>query len=216
MLEKMSDFFEARLDGYDDHMITKIECASEFYPFTAKQLPTAENCCILDLGCGTGLELQEYYKRNSSAKVTGIDLSQGMLTELQRKFVGKDITLILGSYFDVPLGENVFDAAVSVESLHHFTKEEKVGLYSKLHIALKDDGYFILTDYFSLSDDEERMHRNNLIALKTEQGITDDEFYHYDTPLTVKHELEALVEAGFASVEVLNNWGATYTIKAVK
>ena len=216
MLEKMSDFFEARLDGYDKHMMTNIECANEFYPFTAKQLPTAENCCILDLGCGTGLELQEYYKRNSSAKVTGIDLSEGMLTELQRKFVGKDITLILGSYFDVPLGENVFDAAVSVESLNHFTKEEKVGLYSKLHIALKDDGYFILTDYFSLSDDEERMHRNNLTALKTEQGITDDEFYHYDTPLTVKHELEALVEAGFASVEVLNNWGATYTVKAVK
>lgn len=216
MLEKMSDFFEARLDGYDSHMITNIECASEFYPFTAKQLPTAENCCILDLGCGTGLELQEYYKLNSSVKVTGIDLSEGMLTELQRKYVGKDITLILGSYFDVPLGENVFDAAISVESLHHFTKEEKVGLYSKLHIALKDDGYFILTDYFSLSDDEERMHRNNLIALKTEQGITDDEFYHYDTPLTVKHELEALVEAGFASVEVLNNWGATYTVKAAK
>ena len=216
MLEKMSDFFEARLDGYDSHMMTNIECASEFYPFTAKQLPTAENCCILDLGCGTGLELQEYYKLNSSAKVTGIDLSEGMLTELQRKFVGKDITLILGSYFEVPLGENVFDAAVSVESLHHFTKKEKVDLYSKLHIALKDDGYFILTDYFSLSDDEERMHRNNLIALKTEQGITDDEFYHYDTPLTVKHELEALVEAGFASVEVLNNWGATYTVKAVK
>ena len=216
MLEKMSDFFEARLGGYDEHMLTNIECANEFYPFTAKQLPTAESCHILDLGCGTGLELQEYYKFNPSARVTGIDLSEGMLTELQRKFVGKDITLILGSYFDVPLGENVFDAAVSVESLHHFTKEEKVGLYSKLHIALKDDGYFILTDYFSLSDDEERMHRNNLIALKTEQGITDDEFYHYDTPLTVKHELEALVEAGFASVEVLNNWGATYTVKAVK
>ena len=29
MLEKMSDFFEARLDGYDEHMMTNIECASE-------------------------------------------------------------------------------------------------------------------------------------------------------------------------------------------
>ena len=216
MLEKMSDFFEARLDGYDEHMMTNIESANEFYPFTAKQLPTAENCQVLDLGCGTGLELQEYYKLNSSAKVTGIDLSQGMLTELQRKFVGKNITLILDSYFDVPLGENVFDAAVSVESLHHFTKEEKIPLYAKLHTALKENGYFILTDYFSLSDDEEEMHRQNLIALKTEQGITDDEFYHYDTPLTVKHEIEALLEAGFSNVEVLNHWGATYTVKAVK
>ena len=216
MLEKMSDFFEARLDGYDEHMMTNIESANEFYPFTAKQLPTAENCQVLDLGCGTGLELQEYYKLNSSAKVTGIDLSQGMLTELQRKFVGKDITLVLGSYFDVSLGENVFDVAVSVESLHHFTKEEKVALYSKLHTALKNKGYFILTDYFSLSDEEEQMHRRNLLALKAEQGITDDEFYHYDTPLTVKHEIEALLEAGFSNVEVLNHWGATYTVKAVK
>ena len=143
-------------------------------------------------------------------------MSQGMLAELKRKFVGKDITLVLGSYFDVSLGENVFDAAVSVESLHHFTKEEKVALYSKLHTALKNKGYFILTDYFSLSDEEEQMHRRNLLALKAEQGITDDEFYHYDTPLTVKHESEALVEAGFSSVEVLSNWGATFTIKAVK
>ena len=171
---------------------------------------------MLDLGCGTGLELQEYYTQNPLAKVTGIDLSQGMLAELKRKFVGKDITLILGSYFDVPFGENVFDAAVSVESLHHFTKEEKIALYSKLHTALKDKGCFILTDYFSLSDEEEQLHRQNLLALKAEQGITDDEFYHYDTPLTVKHESEALIEAGFASVQLLNNWGATYTIKAVK
>ena len=216
MLEKMSDFFEARLDGYDEHMLTNIESAEEFYPFTAKQLPTIEDCHILDLGCGTGLELGEYFALNPSAKVTGIDLSSGMLAELKRKFYGKDITLMLGSYFDLPLGNNVFDAAVSVESLHHFTKKEKVHLYAKLHKALKRGGYFVLTDYFSLSDEEERMHRQNLIALKAEQGITDDEFYHYDTPLTVKHESEALIEAGFSSVEVLKNWGATYTIKAVK
>ena len=75
MLEKMSDFFEARLDGYDEHMMTGIESANEFYPFTAKQLPTAPNCHILDLGCGTGLELEEYYLLNPSARVTGVDLS---------------------------------------------------------------------------------------------------------------------------------------------
>ena len=98
----------------------------------------------------------------------------------------------------------------------HFKKEEKALLYAKLHTALKNDGYFILTDYFSLSDEEEQMHRRNLMSLKEEQGIADNEFYHYDTPLTVKHETEALAQAGFSSIEVLNNWGATYTIKAVK
>ena len=216
MLEKMRDFFESRLDGYDEHMMTNIASAAEFYPFTADLLPTAENSRILDLGCGTGLELEEYYLRCPSAKVTGIDLSQGMLSALRKKFAGKDITLVAGSYFDVPFGEDLFMAAVSVESLHHFTKEQKVPLYAKLHAALKQNGYFILTDYFSLSDAEEKLHRQNLIALKAEQGICDDALYHYDTPLTVKHETEALLEAGFSAVEVLNHWGATYTIKAVK
>lgn len=216
MLERMSDFFEARLTGYDEHMMTNIESATEFYPFTAKQLPTAPNCYVLDLGCGTGLELKDYYNLNPTAKITGIDLCEKMLEELKRKFTDKDITLIRGSYFDVAFGENIYDAAVSVESLHHFTKEKKVGLYSDLRAALKKDGYFVLTDYFSLSDEEEIMHRENFLSLKVEQGITDDEFYHYDTPLTVKHETEALLEAGFSDVEILNYWGATYTLKAVK
>ena len=216
MLEKMSDFFEARLNGYDEHMLNDIESATEFYTFTAKQLPTAENCRLLDLGCGTGLELEEYFKLCPSARVTGIDLSKGMLAELERKFTDKAITLVHGSYFDVPLGKDAFDAAVSVESLHHFTKEEKIPLYSRLRTALKSNGYFILTDYFAPSDDEEIMHRQNLNSLKAEQGIADNEFYHYDTPLTVEHEKEALLEAGFSSAEVLNRWGATYTIKAVK
>ena len=216
MLEKMADFFETRLDGYDEHMMTNIEAADEFYPFTAKQLPTIENCHILDLGCGTGLELEEYYLLNPSARITGIDLSQGMLSALKKKFADKDITLICGSYFDVPFGVSLFDCAVSVESLHHFTKAEKIPLYTKLRKALKDDGYFILTDYFSLSDEEEQIHRQNLIALKVEQGAVDDEYYHYDTPLTVDHETEALLKAGFSSVEVIKKWGATYTIKAVR
>ena len=216
MLEKMSDFFENRLDGYDEHMMTNIESAAEFYPFTAKELPTAEHSHILDLGCGTGLELEQYYVLCPSAKVTGIDLSQGMLAALKEKFADKDITLICDSYFDVPFGEDIYDAAVSVESLHHFTKEEKIPLYAKLYRALKEGGYFILTDYFSLSEEEEQIHRQNLIALKAEQGINDEEFYHYDTPLTVENETKALLAAGFSGVEVLQNWGATYTLKASK
>ncbi|MBQ8526512.1 MAG: methyltransferase domain-containing protein [Clostridia bacterium] len=216
MLEKMSDFFENRLNGYDEHMLSCIEGASEFYLYTANCLPKNENCHILDLGCGTGLELEEYYLLNPSAKLTGIDLSKGMLSALKNKFKDKNITLVLGSYFDVPFGDMVFDAAVSVESLHHFTKEEKIPLYTKLRKALKKNGYFILTDYFSLSNDEECLHQQNLVKLKEEQGIEDDSFYHYDIPLTVEHETEALLEAGFSSVEVLDNWGTTFTLKATK
>ena len=216
MLEKMNEFFNKRLEGYDEHMMSTIESSDVFYPFTADCLPKAVGAKILDLGCGTGLELEHYFRLNPSAKITGIDLTESMLNALKNKFPEKNLTLICGSYFDVLFDENTFDAAVSVESLHHFTKDEKIPLYIKLFKALKDDGYFILTDYFALADEDEQAFRNELLRLKKEQGIDDNEFYHYDTPLTVEHETEALLQAGFSSIEVLNNWGATFTIKANK
>ena len=216
MLEKMGKFFDSRLVGYDEHMMTNIEGASEFYPFTAAQLPKAAGARIVDLGAGTGLELEEYFRINPSASVVAIDLAPGMLGELERKMAGRDVSLILGSYFDVPLGTECFDAAISVESLHHFTQNEKISLYKKLHGCLLRGGFFILTDYFAASEDAEKAFRDELLRLKAEQGISDGEFYHFDTPLTVAHEIEALRAAGFERVEVLGSWGATYTIKATK
>lgn len=215
MLEKMNEFFEARLDGYDDHMMTNIESAGEFYPFTASLLPQEDGAEVLDLGCGTGLELKFYYEVNPAARVTGIDLSEGMLDALRAKFPDKDLTLVKGSYFDVPMEKGKYRAAVSVESLHHFTKEEKIPLYRKVRQALTPDGYFILTDYFVSTEREELFYRAELLRQKTEQGIFDNEFYHYDTPLTLTHEIEALLEGGFSTVEILHGWGNTHTLKAM-
>lgn len=216
MLEKMAAFFEARLDGYDEHMLNDIESAAEFYPFTASLLPTAAGAEVLDLGCGTGLELEFYCKLNPTARITGIDLSTGMLEALRAKFKEQDMTLLQGSYFDVPLEVGKYHAALSVESLHHFTKEQKTGLYRRLHDALTPDGYFILTDYFAPTEADEHFYASELARLKAEQGITDEEFYHYDTPLTVEHETGALLAGGFAKVEILRRWGATCTLKATK
>ena len=214
MLEKMGEFFDARLDGYEEHQLKTIASAEEFYPFTAACLPKAPGSRILDLGCGTGLELGYYYEMVPTALVTGIDLAPGMLEALRKKFPEKALILIQGSYFDVPFQENAFDAAVSVESLHHFTKEEKIPLYAKLRRALKPGGFFILTDYFAGSDEEEQSRREELLRLRKEQKLPDEEFYHFDTPLTVENEKEALLAAGFSSVTVLGNWGPTFTLKA--
>ena len=214
-LEKMDDFFAARIDGYDEHMKRNIEGASGFYAYTASLLPAAAGARVLDLGCGTGLELEEYFSLNPSACVTGIDLSDAMLSVLKTKFPEKALTLIRASYFDVPLAEKQYDAAVSVESLHHFSMEMKASLYRKLHAALKEDGIFVLTDYFAESEELEKEYFRNLAELKKEQGISDDEFYHYDTPLLVEHEMDILYRAGFRDVRIMKKWGiSTYTVRA--
>ena len=213
-LERMDDFFAARVDGYDEHMRTNIEGASSFYAYTASLLPAAENARVLDLGCGTGLELEEYFRLNPEASVTGIDLSDAMLKALKDKFPDRRISLVLGSYFDVPLGEGVYDAAVSVESLHHFPAGQKEALYRKLHAALKGGGCFVLTDYFAESEELEQEYFQNLAQLRQEQGLPEDVFFHYDTPLTVAHEISVLQKAGFSDVRIMREWGTTFTLLA--
>lgn len=212
----MSGFFAKRLESYDAHMLENIAGAAEFYPFTASQLPQEPGCRLLDLGCGTGLELEAVFRRNPAARVTGIDLSAAMLDRLREKLPEKDLTLLCGSYFDVPLGEGVFDGALSVESLHHFSAAMKRELYAKLLRALRPGGCFVLTDYFAESAEQEAALFQELARLKAEQGLADRAFYHFDTPLTVEHESEALRGAGFSRVEDLAAWGATHCLRAWK
>lgn len=213
-LERMDDFFAARVDGYDEHMRTTIEGASDFYAYTASLLPMGSGNRVLDLGCGTGLELEEYFRLNPDAEVTGIDLSEAMLKALKEKLPDRKINLLIGSYFDVPFGEKAYDAVVSVESLHHFPAEQKERLYRKLYAALKDNGCFALTDYFAESEELEKEYFRNLKQLTKEQGLSEDEFFHYDTPLTVDHEIQVLQHAGFSDVQILKSWGHTISLLA--
>lgn len=213
-LERMDDFFTARVSGYDEHMRTTIEGASGFYAYTASLLPMENEARVLDLGCGTGLELEEYFRLNPDADVTGIDLSEAMLNALREKLPDRKISLLQGSYFDIPFGEKAYDDAVSVESLHHFPAELKEKLYRKLHAALKDGGCFVLTDYFAESDELETEYFQNLKQLKKEQGLPENEFFHYDTPLTADHEIQVLQRAGFSDVQIRKEWGTTFTLVA--
>lgn len=214
--EEMGAFFDRRLDGYEAHQLSEIESAAEFYAFTAELLPKEAGARVLDLGCGTGLELDAYFRLNPGAAVTGVDLAPGMLRALGEKHPGRALTLIRGSYFDVPFGEEAFDAAVSVESLHHYSAEEKVPLYTRLRQALRRGGCFVLTDYFALSEEEETLRRAELLRLRREADVPADLIWHFDTPLTVEHEVAALFAAGFSAVRVLNHWGSTFTLRAEK
>ena len=73
---------------------------------------------------------------------------------------------------------------------------------------------FGLTDYFAESDALEKEYFENLAQLRKEQGLPEDEFFHYDTPLTVEHEAEVLRRAGFTEVRIMREWGTTFTLLA--
>ena len=123
-LEEMSDFFTKRLDGYEEHM----SIWEKSYQMFAEVLPS--NCQkILDLGCGTGLELDQIWQRKSDMDVTGVDLCQSMLDQLLKKHSDKRLTTVCQDYFRYDIGNEKWDAVISFESLHHFLPERKKKLY---------------------------------------------------------------------------------------
>ena len=194
--EDMAEFFDLRATGYEDHMAEHIEDFDAFYASVAEQLPIAwEAPHILDLGVGTGLELDPIFERFPKARVTGIDLSRRMLERLAdkpRPWIGR-LRLICRSFLDAPLGESVYDAVVSVMALHHWIPEVKLGLYRRIRAALKPGGLFINADYVETEYESARR-----LAAFAVDAAGNRHLRHIDLPLTVQAELELIREAGFA------------------
>ena len=199
-LERMDDFFTKRTEDYDGHMLRDVEGCRQGYVKMASLVPEGAKT-LLDLGCGTGLELDEIFKLLPDISVTGIDLTNSMLERLKQKHPDKNIQLICEDYFKVDFGKEKFDCAVSFQTLHHFTHSQKSGLYRKIHSALKDAGVYIECDYMVLKQEEEDFYFLENERMRKEQNIPEGVFCHYDTPCTVENQIKLLKNAGFKTVK---------------
>ena len=207
-MEKMTDFFAARVKGYDEHMIRDVEGCREGYERVASLVPLGAGR-LLDLGAGTGLELDYIFEKMPELYVTAIDLTKEMLDVLMEKHGDKNVDVICGDYFEIDLGRDTYDCAVSVESLHHFEKDKKTELYRRVRECLREGGVYIECDYMVETQAEEDFffaERRHLAPV--------DEYYHYDTPCTVDNQIKMLMDAGFGSVERVMRRGATTVLLA--
>ena len=107
----------------------------------------------------------------------------------------------MGSYFEVPLGTEEYDCAVSVESLHHFSLAEKLPLFRRVREALKDGGVFLQCDYFAACEEEAAMCEEHWrIRRAMNRDIGEDDFVHVDRPKMAYDEADMLKQAGFSEV----------------
>lgn len=198
-LEAMDQFFEKRVEGYDEHMASW----HKYYKFMGKFISknTKE---LLDIGCGTGLELEEIFKQFPNIRVTGIDLAKGMLEKLKSKYKDKNISLICGDYFTTDFGEGCFDIAISFQTLHHFRPERKSKVFRKLYSSLRNGGCYIECDYIARTQEIEDLLFLESKIRREKEGLSEECFVHFDTPLTLKHEIDLIKKAGFEKVEFFN------------
>lgn len=213
--ERMDDFFNRRAEIYDSHMLDELKL-EEFYKQIAECFPEGNDAPeLLDLGVGTGLELAGLFERFPALKVTGIDLSQGMLDILSRKYNDKKITAVCGSYFNIDFGKESYDFVLSTYSLHHFSKERKLLLYRKVFDTLRCGGTFIEGDYTckTLAEQEQYIKESEQLC---NENNTQDGYLHYDIPFTAETQVKLLRAANFSDVEVVREWDNTTIIRARK
>ena len=142
--EKMEEFFDVRADSYDDHMLEYVDDYESFYRAVAEPIAkTNKKIKLLNLGCGTGLELEYIFAKVPNAMVTGIDLSQQMLDLLLDKYKKKSeqIETIRESYLDIDFKRDEYDYIVSKDKEAEMLAEYKEEL--KKNKVLKDDLYHL-------------------------------------------------------------------------
>jgi tRNA (cmo5U34)-methyltransferase len=204
-LEEMSDFFNSRAEVYNAVHLEHVG-GMESKQVIASFLPEHTKS-IIDFGIGTGLELEAIFRRFPNVEVTGLDIAENMLQLLRKSYPDKKMDLHLASYLDFDFGNGIYDAALSVMTLHHYDHETKIGLYRKIFNCIKTNGVYIECDYMLSGHEHENaqemedFHFRECTRLKVEQGITDNREYHYDTPCTVANQIKMLYDAGFSSVK---------------
>ncbi|MCX8131586.1 MAG: bifunctional GNAT family N-acetyltransferase/class I SAM-dependent methyltransferase [Clostridia bacterium] len=205
-VEEMSEFFDARADGYDSHMLKRV-ADIECYKCVAESIPVNSNeMDILDIGCGTGIELEYLLNRVPKAKVTCIDMSEKMLELLKDKYSSKaqQIHTICGSYIGWEYPQESFDYVVSSFTLHHFMEDVKAGIYRNIVSSLKPGGLYIESDFIV---DRMMMEQYMQRYFRITKELVDKRYsgyYHIDIPFTIDLQKELLLKAGFSHVSVFH------------
>jgi len=203
--ERMADFFDARSQGYEAHMERSVGSFAGFYTAIASAIAKTEAAVeILDIGCGTGLELEGVLGRAPNAAIRAVDVSSGMLDKLRAKYSGwaDQIDVLKGSYLEMDLGEWRYDYALAVMTLHHLLPSMKRKLYVRLRRALKQGGTYIEGDWI-VSPEEEERYLASYAARVGDLEPAPEGGYHIDIPSSSETVKGLLLQGGFSDVEVI-------------
>lgn len=202
--ENMEVFFMRRAESYNEHVMS--ETRKEQYELLGKFIPKTKDCIhILDIGCGTGIELQYIWGKVPNAHITCLDLSREMLKILLKTYelYYDKITIVNASYLEWEYPCEEYDIIVSSQTMHHFLEQQKMEVYQNIKKSLKPEGMYIENDFYMDEAGSKQYQQRYKMIMSNLPPNTKTGFYHIDIPFTIEKQLEILNNVGFHSVEVL-------------
>jgi demethylmenaquinone methyltransferase/2-methoxy-6-polyprenyl-1,4-benzoquinol methylase len=109
-----------------------------------KMLSPKEGMNVLDVGCGTGIQLKLY--QNAGCIVSGIDLSPSML-QVARNRLGYDAGIYLGDASCMPYKDEKFDLIIMSTVLHEMPPETRDDVLIETKRTCKKNGHILLIDF---------------------------------------------------------------------
>ena len=109
-----------------------------------KMLPPRAGMDVLDVGCGTGIQLASYPE--AGCLVSGIDASPAMLNVARRR-LGQRADLRLGDAAHMPYPDGAFDLVLAATVLHEMPPEVRGTVLDEMKRVLRPDGRMLLIDF---------------------------------------------------------------------
>jgi len=99
---------------------------------------------VLELGCGTGVFLDQVAERGADASLHGLDLSMDLLAQAHRRLAKRrNVRLHCGDAEQMPFPDAIFDAVYGSSVLHHLDLSRAL---REVHRVLKPGGRLVFAE----------------------------------------------------------------------
>jgi ubiquinone/menaquinone biosynthesis C-methylase UbiE len=123
---------------------------------------------ILDVGCGKGFMLYDFFKLNPQFDIYGIDISEYAVNNCIKSLKEK---LKVGNAVSLPYPDKYFDLVVSINTHHNLDEEDIIKSFNELQRVTKKNSYVVLDAYSNEEEKEELLNWN--LTAKTIKHVDD-------------------------------------------